>query len=250
MPYNPSIKLLPFFCFYGGKYRAAPHYPAPQFNTIVEPFAGAAGYSLRHHTLNVILIEKDPVIANLWRYLITETEAEILKLPLLGPMDNLQDFPISDNAKSLIGFWLNKGSTSPAHRPSAWMRGGLRPHSFWGETIRLRIAQQLKYIRHWKIILGDYSVADNTPATWFVDPPYQLAGRLYKYSSRFIDYAKLGRWCQSRKGQLIVCENEGATWLPFLPFRSIKSTEGSRGGKRSEESIFLSHQNENHFNSP
>lgn len=44
------MNLKPFFTFYGGKWRAAPHYAPPEFATIVEPFAGAAGYSVRHHT--------------------------------------------------------------------------------------------------------------------------------------------------------------------------------------------------------
>lgn len=39
--------LKPFWRYYGGKYRAAPRYPVPLHRTIVEPFAGAAGYSLR-----------------------------------------------------------------------------------------------------------------------------------------------------------------------------------------------------------
>ncbi len=35
--------LKPFFCYFGGKWRAAPHYPTPKHAEIVEPFAGAAG---------------------------------------------------------------------------------------------------------------------------------------------------------------------------------------------------------------
>jgi len=33
--------LKPFWQYYGGKWRAAPHYPKPRHDTIVEPFAGA-----------------------------------------------------------------------------------------------------------------------------------------------------------------------------------------------------------------
>ena len=36
----------PLFCYFGSKYRAAPHYPKPLYPHIIEPFAGAAGYSL------------------------------------------------------------------------------------------------------------------------------------------------------------------------------------------------------------
>jgi hypothetical protein len=38
----------PFFSFFGSKWRVAPHYPAPERDLIIEPFAGSAGYSLRH----------------------------------------------------------------------------------------------------------------------------------------------------------------------------------------------------------
>jgi len=36
----------------------------------------------------------------------------------------------------------------------------------------------------------------------------------------------------------MVCENAGADWLPFRPFRTIKGLEGKRGGKKSEEVIW------------
>ena len=50
----------PFFGFYGGKWRDAPkHYPFPEHDTIVEPFAGSAGYSVRYSDRNVILGEKE-----------------------------------------------------------------------------------------------------------------------------------------------------------------------------------------------
>ncbi len=32
-----------------------------------------------------------------------------------------------------------------------------------------------------------------------------------------MDFVALGSWCQQRLGQTIVCEYEGADWLPFVP---------------------------------
>ena len=49
--------LRPFWAYYGGKWRAAPRYPRPMHDTIIEPFAGAAGYSLRYPDRNVVLVE-------------------------------------------------------------------------------------------------------------------------------------------------------------------------------------------------
>ena len=63
----------PFFTYYGGKYRAAPLYPSPTHANLVEPFAGSAGYALRYYDRQVLLVDADPVIAGLWRYLISAT---------------------------------------------------------------------------------------------------------------------------------------------------------------------------------
>lgn len=55
------------------------------------------------------------------------------------------------------------------------MRSGRRVHSFWGETIRARVAAQVSAIRHWTVIEGDFADAPWEPATYFVDPPYLTA---------------------------------------------------------------------------
>jgi len=66
----------PFWHYFGGKWRAAPHYPAPRHRRIIEPFAGSAGYSMRHHEHDVVLVEKNPIIAEMWRYLIAVKPAD------------------------------------------------------------------------------------------------------------------------------------------------------------------------------
>jgi hypothetical protein len=161
-------------------------------------------------------------------------EQEILGLPTV--IIDVRDVPICQEAKWLIGFWLNKGSVSPRNLPSRWMRDGLRPNSFWGDAIKSRIAGQLGYIRHWKITNRDYSEIENQEACWFIDPPYQVSGVHYRFHD--IDFDILAAWAGSREGQVIVCEQEGATWLPFTPFRTIKVLEGGRGNKQSKEVIW------------
>ena len=52
------------------------------------------------------------------------------------------------------------------------------------------------------------------------------------------DYEALADWCRSRRGQVIVCENVGADWLPFEPFITIKANESKSGGKVSREAIW------------
>ena len=69
--------LRPFWTFFGGKWRIAPKYPAPVYDTIIEPFAGEAGYALRHASAKVVLVEADPLIAGIWRWLIKVTPSEV-----------------------------------------------------------------------------------------------------------------------------------------------------------------------------
>jgi hypothetical protein len=90
--------------------------------------------------------------------------------------------------------------------------------------------------RHWTITQASYADIPDQAASWFIDPPYRVAGRAYRFHD--INYPALGDWCMSRRGQVMVCENAGADWLPFRPFRTIKGLEGKRGGKKSEEVIW------------
>lgn len=47
--------LRPFFRYFGSKWLVGKHYPAPMHETIVEPFAGSACYSLHHFDRKVVL---------------------------------------------------------------------------------------------------------------------------------------------------------------------------------------------------
>jgi 16S rRNA G966 N2-methylase RsmD len=226
--------LRPFFSYYGGKWRAAPKYPAPRHGLIIEPFAGSAGYATRHHARNVLLVDADPIIAGLWQYLINVRASEIRGLPLA--VEATDTLAVAEEARWLIGFWLNKGASSPRKHPSAWMRSGIRPNCFWGEVVRDRIAWQVEQIRHWRVFRDTYSSLDEITATWFVDPPYQRAGKHYRCN--VVSYAQLAYWCRHRPGQVIACEADGADWLPFQTLASIKATAGRGRSGRSAEVIW------------
>jgi len=245
--------LRPFFSYYGGKWRAAPRYPSPTHKVLVEPFAGAAGYALRHPHLKVILVDKNPKVVSTWRYLIGVSERELRYLPDLPVGATTGDLKVCDEAKLLIGWWLNKGTAAPRKSPSSNMRKSLSgenpkdpPSGWWGAAIRERLATQVEYIRHWEVLEGDYTCAPDVGATWFVDPPYISAGKYYaaKYNSKGLDYERLGQWCRTRKGQVLVCENDGADWLPFRTFGTFKANEGRSGGKRTVEVLWESPQRE------
>lgn len=236
------MTLRPFWRYYGGKWRAAPRYPKPRHKTIIEPFAGAAGYSLRYPDHDVILIEKYHVIAEIWRYLIAADPAEIRRIPEVEHVDELPGW-VPQGARWLIGFCLNDAVPTPRKSMSAGARR-LRARGIavagWSPAMRERVASQVTSIRHWKVIEGDYTDAPDIEATWFVDPPYQVAGSHYKHPSSAIDFQALGSWCRTRRGLTIVCEAEGADWLPFRHFGSIKGY-GAGGDKKSAEVIWIQH---------
>lgn len=227
--------LRPFFTYYGGKYRIAPRYPAPTHSLLYEPFAGSAGYSLRHFEKKVRLFDLNERVCGVWDYIFKVKELEILKLPEI--FDDCRDLKVPQEAKWLIGFWCNKGSAEPRNKPSTWMRSGVRLNSYWGPAIKQRIASQLSKVRHWTIHNSSFDRIGNIAASWFIDPPYASdAGRQYTYNE--INYSALAEFCRSRRGQVIVCESVGADWLPFKPFHVAKGLEGPKGKKKIHEAIW------------
>ena len=245
VPDQPTSEMpaRPFLSFYGAKWRMAARLPAPRYPVIVEPFAGSMGYSVRHGSGGkVIGVEMDPTIANVWRWLMTTTPEAVPALPLLNPDDDLRQMTDLDPAaRALIGLWLNKGMTAPCNRPSKWMRNPLpgRLETFWGDGIRERIARQLPLIADWSIIEGDYTQAPDIEATWLIDPPYQgTPGNRYRFGNSGIDYQALAEWCRTRRGQVIVCEQVGADWLPFEPVTFAVKAAAKGGGSYSAEAIW------------
>lgn len=75
----------PYFPLLGSKWNSVKHYPRPRCARIVEPFAGPAGYALRYYRSDVVLCERDPLIAGLWRWLIQARPADVLRLPDVQP---------------------------------------------------------------------------------------------------------------------------------------------------------------------
>lgn len=235
------MSLRPFFSFYGGKWRAAPHYPAPEHRIVVEPFAGSGGYSVRHAAREVRLYDLDEKVIATWQYLIRATEREIRALPLMGPRDNVNDLRVTQEARWLIGWWLNKGTTAPCNVPSRWMREPMpgRLETYWGAAIRERLARQVSAIRHWRSEVRSWDSVPDVGASWFVDPPYSgTPGVRYTHGNRSIDYRALGEWCLTRRGQVMVCENVGADWLPFEPFMVAKTTAGHGRARVSKEALW------------
>ena len=220
--------LRPFFKYYGSKWSLAKHYKKPKSETIIEPFAGSACYSLHHwNRYEVWLNDLDDNIASLWSYLIKVKESEIKSLPLLKQGQSVDDLDVCKEAKILMGFWLGFACSTPrkTESPTSAREQAKNPTQClsWADPAKWRIIDQLPKIRHWKVTNLSYSALPDIEATWFIDPPYADKG--YKYRESEIDYPHLAEWCGKRKGQYIVCENAGATWMKFNPFRQMRNQD-------------------------
>lgn len=230
------MRVVRAFNYYGSKVNAARHYSAPRFDTIVEPFAGGAGYSLAHREKQVVLVDRNPDVIDAWLYLIKATAADVLALPLLEPGAPVpQDLP--RGARLIIGWNVMTCGVRPQSRlvPCA----ARIPSSYWGESKRAALASLALEIKHWQAFCLSYERIPNTVATWFVDPPYiGKNGVHYPNGNDAIDFTHLGAWCREREGQVIVCEGVGATWLPFRYAYDHASNIEPTGRRRAGEMVY------------
>jgi len=213
------------FYYYGRKKQIAKYYPIPNCDTIVEPFAGAAAYSLYgdNWKKNVILIEKDIKVFQIWDWLINcATVEEIKKLPDLKVGEKSSEFLHIIHAATKMAFQFKTIKVTPVLERN------------W-EISRRVFAENLYKVKHWTIINGDYSDAPDIEATWFIDPPYKGdAGMGYRHSSKMLDYEKLSKWALNRKNEVIFCEGCNGDYLPFEPLLNLKGV----AGKVSKEMIY------------
>ena len=213
----------PFGRYLGSKWKLAPHYGENKFETIVELFAGFAGYATYHNAKHAILVEKNPMVANIWDWLINVSTDEIEDIPdLIFDTTDLTPQP----KKDLVGLWLTRGAATPKIKMGDYHGEELitdNPSRFWCAGVKQRLIEQVPLIRDWEVICGDYTEAPDIEATWFVDPPYQLQGK--SYPMKFNDYENLAKFVKQLKGQVIVCESKGADWLPFKELTKVLSQQ-------------------------
>ncbi len=218
--------MLPHFLWFGGKHRLAKHLGPPRRDLVIEAFAGSAGYSTYWEPKKVILIDCNPIICGIWRFLIKAKPREIMRMP--SHIIDISELPqwVPQEARWLCGLWMNASLAEPAKRRSNWARQPKYASKYWSETIKTRIANQLDRIRHWKIIEGSYEEAPNAANIHFhIDPPYNTeAGKTYRHSN--IDYTKLAAWCRARKGFVQVCESADSKWLDFQPYTILTTCHG------------------------
>lgn len=209
--------------YYGSKRDQAKHYPPPMFDKIIEPFAGTAKYALRFWEREVLLVDKYEVIVGIWKWLQKCSKNDILSLPVLKEGQTLDSLNWDCvEQRWFMGFQIAAADATPRNKVS-WRVSTQRPKR---QATRLKnVAENLHKIQHWEIRQGDYRDLENEKATWFIDPPYQHGGHIYKHGNKSIDFRRLGEWCKNREGQTIVCETTKADWLPFKPMIKTNGTK-------------------------
>lgn len=202
------------FKYFGSKYKLAGRYPAPAAGqTVIEPFAGSAAFSVLHRRKagRVILIEKDASVAALWKRLLAMPAADIRNLK--DPVDGERS---SDLLVAFAGGRTTRDTPEGSFIISPRMAQRFRP-------MVNRIASVVDECRHFEIICGDYRDAPDEDAFWFIDPPYaptegrwdRTRGGRYRFPNRDIDFSELADWCHARRGNVVVCEQAGSKWMPW-----------------------------------
>ena len=225
----------PLFKWFGSKWMASKRYPCPLNGPIIEPFAGGAGYSLRHAAHPVYLAESDPNILDLWQWLINCKPSDILSIPINNiEGSSILDMELSRGQSLLLKNWQRTNNVSECWTVSAW---GNKPGQ-WTSNCRDRVARDVCFISHWNaetkdgFSLMESNMANDKSITWLIDPPYFYNYR-YKNGGQF-DYERLAAAVGDLKGQVIACEaicpKTGLT-PTYLPFSFWANTVTSRRAK-------------------
>lgn len=215
----PNRSLFPYF---GAKSKIAHLYDAPQHKLVIEPFAGGASYSLLYAndiaSREVWINDLNPATYELWKYVTTTPAKDILahvpeRVDPGMTMDDLAPQGAPAGLVSLLRSQFAQGAFGmKGTRSKVAPFGALAWKSF-----RQRIHDYVPLIQGWTVTNLPYQELPNQKATWFIDPPYNnAAGRTYNMGADGIDFVELGAWCKERQGQVMVCENAGADWLPFV----------------------------------
>jgi len=214
------------FDYYGCKNALARHYQRPRYGLIIEPFAGSAAYSLywlqRMPNARAVLCEKSDATYDAW-----------MKLKSMS-VDDIRNYHEPVVGEKTDDFFVKMSSAgNQACRSKLMIVTDRMAARFKVSKRRMSLLRPL--MDRMTVVHGDcfeaLSQYDEEECTWFIDPPYQVVGKsvrgdgyAFGCRARDMDFERLAKWCRERNGQVIVCEQEGANWLPFRPLKSATNT--------------------------
>lgn len=231
----------PLFKWFGSKWLASRLYPTPEYATIYEPFAGSAGYSLRHADKKVVIWEDNNLVRELWFWLINNAcSADVLEIPLkLKEGQDIRKLGLGRGQQLLLKHWQRTNNVGNCWTISPW---GTKPGQ-WTANTRARVAEQLHAVKHWRI----ERIGFTKPGTYFIDPPY-LYNYRYGFSEDSFHYGDVVAGVNRipDRSQIIVCEaacqktGRVPTYLPFKPFGSrITSRRKAHNNHHSKEYMYV-----------
>jgi|WetSurMetagenome_2_1015567.scaffolds.fasta_scaffold167467_3 hypothetical protein len=221
----------PLFKWFGSKWNASRYYPTPAFDTIVEPYAGGAGYSCRHAARKVYLIECNLQVVSLWRWLIHEASSDDVRhIPLNLPEGtDIRTLDLGEGPRLLLKHWQRTNNFGNCWTISAW---GSRPGQ-WTANTRARVAEEIHEVKHWHVatsLPSDMHITQGF-ATWFIDPPYEYN---YSYGLKNFRHEDVCNLVNNLPhAEIIACEARHPrteaipTYLPFVDFRSTVTSRRS-----------------------
>ena len=229
----------PLFKWFGSKWLSSKTLPAPIHETIFEPYAGSAGYSLRYHDHKVVIFERDPNLLALWAFLIQAKQSDILEIPTGVEVGvDIRTLGLSKGQALLLKHWQRTNNVGDCWTISPW---GNLPGQ-WTSNTKARVSEEVELVSHWKIAEPSY----DDVGTYFIDPPY-----LYNYQYRYkdqVDYNQLARIVRRTEAhsQVIVCEavcqktGRVPDYLPFTFFGNrITSRRKEGNNHHSKELIYV-----------
>lgn len=128
--------------YYGRKRRLARYYPQPAFDRIIEPFAGAASYALNGENWkkDVLLVEKDRRMVDVWEWLIGEATAETIRaLPELTIGERSSEFMVIVHGVSKMDYCRETTLVTPVMEKN------------WEASRRFMI-NNIHKVKAWKIL--------------------------------------------------------------------------------------------------
>jgi hypothetical protein len=236
---SKGIFLAPF-SYYVGKSKIAHLYPPPKFDTIIEPFAGVAAYAFRYWERDVIVNDLDPMTTAMWAFLTDPQAADFVERLVPAKVTvgmRVSEILPEDAPRGLVGLLQAEavqGIQGTALRDKITACGVRQ----WNRALKYKLLEiVIPRVRHWRVSADHYKNLPNMAATWFVDPPYNNpAGAIYRTVD--VNYEYLAEWCRTRTGQTIVCENVGATWLPFAHLTKANGFRPAAQQLRKPEAIW------------